>query len=73
MKTENDDKIKRVKEILTFYSNSDNYWSDPLSLSASYCMRTLTDVSEAKKGNKILEDRGDLATEALRILNDDRE
>ena len=62
-------KIERIRAILEFYSNGDNYWSAPLALENKYCRRTLQDVREAEKSNEILVDRGNLAKEALKLLD----
>jgi len=57
-----------VIEALKFYSNTDNYWSEPLSMENNYCRRTLQDVVKANKKNKILQDFGEKAKKALVIL-----
>lgn len=59
--------MKRLDEILEFYANKDNYWSAPLLLENKYCQRTLHDVRESEKCNLVLEDRGSLAREGLKL------
>ncbi len=57
--------VDEIKNVLTFYADDDNYWSEPLSLEKNYCNRTLKDVRESEKGNLILQDRGKKALELL--------
>jgi hypothetical protein len=67
------EEFKEILEVLAFYANSDNYWSKPLPLENNYCRRTLQDVLESKKHNKILVDRGEKANKILEKIQDSLE
>ena len=62
------DEIKRLREALEFYANTDNYWNAPLPLllRGSYDKFTLQAVRAAEKENKVLIDNGNRAREALK-------
>lgn len=62
--------IERLREALAFYANVDNYWSAPLSLDINYDRRTLKDVRESEKHNRVLCDRGAVARNALESEQD---
>lgn len=61
--------IDDLVEALNFYSEPDNYWSDPLSLDENYDQKTLRACRDAEKKNKVLVDRGVTARDALRSFH----
>ncbi len=67
------EEFKEILEVLAFYANSDNYWCKPLPLQNNYCRRTLQDVHESRKSNKVLSDRGSKATKMLDKIQDSLE
>ena len=57
--------IDNLKKALAFYADSDNYWSDPLTLDENYCRKTLKAMRAAERENQILQDEGKVARKAL--------
>ncbi|HUD02349.1 MAG TPA: hypothetical protein VMR37_08460 [Rhabdochlamydiaceae bacterium] len=57
--------IQYLIDALNFYANEDNYWNDPLDMKVNWDIKTLQACHASKKGNKILEDGGETAWQAI--------
>jgi len=57
--------LNKVLEALSFYANSRIYWGNPIPLELNLDRRTLSIKHEAMNASEIMQDRGELAREAL--------
>jgi len=57
--------LNKVLEALSFYANSKIYWPKAIPLELNCDLRTLKIAREHREASEILQDKGELAREAL--------
>lgn len=65
MTDEQDKALQEVLTALSWYANSNIYWGKPIPLEMNLDPRTLKVAHEHKEASEIMQDRGELARNAL--------